>query len=192
MMSALDPGTLPDEDLAAHIVLRGRSEEYLETARDACRQLYLRHARGLLAFLAARVRSADLEDRHQAIWERVWQRLPDSFRGGNFRAWLYKVARNYVIDQGQKRHAESLVDENLPDRRHDLPDEALLERERQLVLARCLEKLEGTLAELVRARLAGESYDALCQRLGLAPERAHKLFHQAKAQLRTCVEGGLP
>ena len=40
-------------------------------------------------------------------------------------------------------------------------------------------------------RLGSDSYTDICGRLGLRPEQAHKLFHQAKAQLKTCVEGAL-
>ena len=56
---------------------------------------------------------------------------------------------------------------------------------------RCLKRLQSEFADLVRARLAGESYSDICGRLRLRPEQAHKLFHVAKAQLKTCVESVL-
>ena len=56
------------------------------------------------------------------------------------------------------------------------------------ILTRCLSRLQVELADLVRSRLSGESYDDICARLSLPPARAHKLFHTAKAQLTTCVE----
>jgi DNA-directed RNA polymerase specialized sigma24 family protein len=64
----------------------------------------------------------------------------------------------------------------------------MLARERAEALRRCLEKLEATVVELVRARLAGEDYVAICQKLNLKPARAHKMYHQAKGQLQSCVE----
>jgi RNA polymerase sigma factor (sigma-70 family) len=66
----------------------------------------------------------------------------------------------------------------------------LVERERREALARCLQELDEPARELVRARLAGEGYAEICGRLGLKPERAHKLFHQAKEHLQACVERG--
>ena len=36
--------------------------------------------------------AAEFEDLHQKVWVRVWGHLPDGFRGGNFRAWLFQVA----------------------------------------------------------------------------------------------------
>src|SRR5438105_2887060 len=78
-----------DEQLAATLAQREQSGQALRAAQDAFRDLYQRHARKLLAFLAARVHRNDLEDVHQEVWERIWKHLPEGFHGGNFRAWLY-------------------------------------------------------------------------------------------------------
>src|SRR5262249_13209219 len=95
--SPIDP-CISDEQLAKSIVRRDTSKGAMQEAHQAFTQLYERHAPKLLAFLAARAPRSDLEDFHQAIWARVWQHLPDSFKGDNFRAWLYKIAHNYLID----------------------------------------------------------------------------------------------
>jgi RNA polymerase sigma factor (sigma-70 family) len=138
------------------------------------------------------VQRSDLDDTHQGVWERVWQHLPGGFRGGNFRAWLHQVARNYIIDLGRKKRADLLSgDEDLRDECHTAPDERLLEEERATVLKRCIERLTADAAAIVRARLAGQSYEDVCPRLGLKTAQAHKLFHQAKEQLRLCVERAL-
>jgi RNA polymerase sigma factor (sigma-70 family) len=175
-----------DESLAEAIARRGQSDQAWQTARDACEQLYLRHGRLLLAFLSSRVRRSDLEDTHQAVWKLVWQHLPSSFAGGSFRAWLYRIARNLVIDQGRKKRPELFgeTEPALPARDGNHTERA----EREEILRGCLNGLAPELAELVRARLSGETYDDICRRLDLRPDRAHKLFHQAKAQLQTCVQ----
>jgi RNA polymerase sigma-70 factor (ECF subfamily) len=184
--------TPTDEELAQLIARRDGSTSAWRAAQDACGQLYQRHARKLLAFLAARGNRDEIEDIHQLVWERVWHHLPEGFRGGNFRAWLYQIARNSLIDHGRKHRPEALPDEHVPTaREEDRPDLWLVEQERMVILSRCLERLEAEAAqaaELVRARLAGESYPELCERMGLRPERAHKLFHLAKEQLQKCVE----
>jgi RNA polymerase sigma-70 factor (ECF subfamily) len=189
-MTGNSPNMAPsDESLAETIAQRDQAGDGGRAARDACERLYLRHARLLLAFLSGRVKRSDLEDRHQAVWEVVWRRLPGGFQGGNFRAWLYRIARNLVIDEGRK-HRPDLFGEDEPPVPAPAEDGAEA-AERCEVLRGCLDRLAPELADLVRARLAGDSYEEICPRLGLKPERAHKLFHQAKEQLQACVQRAL-
>ena len=192
-MSSVSPRTEPtDEQLAAVIATRENSESQWQAAQQQFEVLYARHSGKLLAFLAGRVRRSDVDDVHQAVWERVWQHLPGRFSGGNFRAWLHQIARNYIIDRSRRRTTDQLEDEaRFDDPRTTRPDEALVESERMQALEGCLRKLDELSATLVRARLGGEDYDTLCERLDLASARAHKLFHQAKVQLSNCVKRAL-
>src|SRR5262245_27938839 len=102
---ALD--TDDDEALAGIIAARQASPQALRNAQDACRTLYQRHARMLLAFLAARLPPHECEDVHQVVWQRVWEHLPTSFQGGNFAAWLFQIARRLVIDQVRKKKPQA-------------------------------------------------------------------------------------
>lgn len=184
---------MTDRELAEAISLRDQSTEHWRQAQQHFEALYQRHSRLLLAFLSSRVNRSDLDDIHQAVWSRVWQYLPTHFDGRNFRAWLYQIARNYVIQVGRKRKSDLLGAEEeqaLPSSTTS-PDNRLVERERMEVLQQCLERLEDDLAELVRARLRGESYEDICTNCEIPPARAHKMFHTAKTQLTACVERAL-
>jgi RNA polymerase sigma-70 factor, ECF subfamily len=192
-MAVISNETTDDERLAAIVSDRDRSDRAMRAAQDAFGQLYQRHARRLLAFLAARVPRCDLNDLHQEVWLRAWRHLPSGFHGGNVRAWLHQIARNGLIDRSRRRRAEPLPDElSLLDPRGEQPGDLMQERERLAVLKRCLERLDEVEAYVVRSRLTGEGYPAICARLGLTPARAHKLFHRAKDQLQTCVERVTP
>ena len=90
-MAVLSNETADDERLAAIVSGRGQSDRAMRAAQDAFGQLYQRHARRLLTFLAARVPRCDLNDLHQEIWLRAWRHLPSGFHGGNVRAWLHDV-----------------------------------------------------------------------------------------------------
>jgi RNA polymerase sigma-70 factor (ECF subfamily) len=193
-MAARTTGTAPgDEQLAARVARREGSEPERRAAREAFERLYGRHAPMLLAFLGARVSPrADADDLHQEVWQRVWRHLPCSFLGGNFRAWLFQVARNALTDHVRKRRPEplggkesALVDPGDP------PDAGLIERERAEALRRCLERLGDPAAALVRARLGGARYEEIGPGLGLDPARAHRLFYKAKERLKNCVERAL-
>ncbi len=178
-----------DEDLAAAVT---RGLQTAQAAGAAFGQLYDRHAPRLLAFLRARVPPADLEDAHQEIWQRVWRFLPTGFRGGNFRAWLYQIARNYLIDLARKRRplpadraeeARDVADPGQPSPGAVLAGHEELER-----LRHCLGELDTVALVVVRGKLGGQSYEEICRDLQIAPERAYKVFHQAKEQLRHCIE----
>lgn len=178
---------LTDEQLALLVVGQKNSAQALQAAREAFGQLYRRHSTRLLAFLAARLHGGDLEEVHQEVWFRAWERLPRSFHGGTFSAWMYQVSRHHLIDRSRRRSPVALREDADFVDNHALPDELFAQQERQAVLMRCLGRLRGRMAELVRARLAGESYAEICLRLGLLPKSAHKMFHRAKEFLKTCV-----
>jgi RNA polymerase sigma-70 factor (ECF subfamily) len=180
-----------DEELAAACARRADSALARRQAEDAFRTLYDRHARRLLAFLGGRVERVVVEDVHQDVWAKVWQAAPAGFRGGNFRAWLFQIARNAVIDHQRKRKPEPLGDERAVIDHRQFPGPGDIEADRRAALAKCLERLEradAKAAELVRSRVAGESYDAICARTGTPPDQAYRAFNQAKARLQACVE----
>jgi RNA polymerase sigma factor (sigma-70 family) len=182
---------ITDEELAAACARRDESSQARRIGEAAFRALYDRHAKRLLAFLGGRVNLAALDDVHQDVWAKVWQSMPTKFRGGNFRAWIYRIARNVVIDHLRRRKHEPLADEgDLIDHRH-WEHNRLVETDRRDALVKCLQKLEranAQVADLVRSRVAGESYDDYCARTGMPADKAYRAFHQAKAQLQACVE----
>ena len=55
----------------------------------------------LRAFLLARVARSEVDDLDQLAWLRVWKSLPDA-DPGPFRAWLFQIARNALIDHSRK------------------------------------------------------------------------------------------
>ncbi len=172
-----------DEQLAQFCAQRGKAGE------DAFLELYRRHGRPLLAFLATRVRREALEDVHQTVWLRVWERTPDQFAGGNFRAWLFRIARNHLIDLGRRRHADPAeAPEEWQDTRTPAGADALIAREEPHLVRKCMERLGVDEALVVRERLAGESYEDICGRLKIDRNKAYKLYYEALKTLQSCVE----
>ena len=177
-----------DDQLAEAIARRNDSADALDDARTACAELYQRHAHRLMVFLASRVLASDLEDVHQAIWERVWKQLPANYHGGNLRAWVFRVAKNYLIDRSRRKQMQSHDEfDGLIDETAIAPDRLAEEKERMAGLEHCLDQLEDTTAVIVRGRLTGETYPSICERVGLESARAHKLFHVGKQLLQDCI-----
>jgi RNA polymerase sigma factor (sigma-70 family) len=183
-----------DASLAAQLARQRHSDADIRTAQDALMQLYRRYAPGLLAFLATRVPRSDLEDVHQTVWAQVWEKAPKSFDGRHFRGWLYSIARSRAIDLARRPRMEVAEGiDDIQDRRNTHAAEDMIEDERQAILQRCLEKLSEPMRGLVRGRLGGEDYPALCARLRIAEtQQAYKLYFTAVQRLRDCVHKGGP
>lgn len=152
--------------------------------------LYGRYSRRLLAFLAGLgLNPSDADDVHQETWARAVTALRRRPFEGTFRGWLFQVARNAAIDLARKKRPGSLSAEAAGAVVGDdpSPDQPLIDADYQARLERCLGRLSEQEAAVVRGRLAGDGYEAVSARLGIAAERAHKLFFLAKQALAACL-----
>jgi len=191
-MSA-DSGSLnpSDEELARTIAAGESSAASPESVRAAFEELYQRYGRLILAFLTARVRDATVaQDLSQDIWCRVWKSLPTSFHGGQFRAWLYEIARNRLIDETRKRKTAQLPEELDPVAPTGGPRE--LDEERRDAFRDCYSRLDGERQKVVQLRLAGRSHDEIGAELGINSNTVMTRFHRAKKDLADCMQGKFP
>ena len=68
------------------------------------------YRRPLRGYIARRARGAeDAEECYQETWLRALRGL-GRFRREHFGAWLFRIARNWLIDEGRKRRPELSVD----------------------------------------------------------------------------------
>lgn len=63
----------------------------------------------------------DADDIFQETWRRAIRRL-SRFRTGNFRAWLFRIAHNLIIDRARRNRLLTRPDEDSPDPLALLPD----------------------------------------------------------------------
>ena len=144
--------------------------------------LFERYAGELLAFLSSRVPnrlSADVLA--QNVWLKVWSKRTD-YHGGNFRAWLYQIARNELIDACRKKYPERLADGFDPmtlefDSNHDW----------LAALRTCLDQVEGTFVEMIRCKSRGHTTDQLVAQFGISPVTVATRIHRGKQLLKDCV-----
>ncbi|MBI1347551.1 sigma-70 family RNA polymerase sigma factor [bacterium] len=77
---------------------------------DAFRQLVERHQSSLIGFFIRHLRDAQLaEDLSQETLLRVYNTAWDYLPRGAFRGWMYRIARNLLIDNTRKRSHDALV-----------------------------------------------------------------------------------
>jgi len=76
----------------------------------AMEALYRRHSAPVLGWLSAMLRDhAEAEDLSQEIWIRLIRNI-DRYKGGNFRAWLWRIVRNAAIDHSRRRADMTILD----------------------------------------------------------------------------------
>lgn len=76
----------------------------------AFEELVERHQGGLLSFFQRNTRDAQLaEDLAQETLLRVYNQAWDYLPRGHFRGWMYRVARNLMIDSFRRRSHDALV-----------------------------------------------------------------------------------
>ncbi len=186
--------SVSDEELAGVVARREQAGSSMTSAASALERLYQRHELPLKSFLMARVGRADAEDLSQLVWLRVWKSLPGA-KPGPFRAWLFEIARNALVDHARKKRPGSLADDQaggIVDGALGKPEARLVEHERKTALENCLARLKQEYAVVVRGRLSGEEYDSISKAQGIRPERAHSIYHKAVKLLKSCVERVLP
>lgn len=98
---------------------------YVKGNTDAFRTLEERYRRPLFAWLVSSLSNrSDAEDIYQDVWLKIIKKA-DTFKNVSFKAWLWKIARNRVIDFRRKKRPDLTLDATY--REDDLPMVAKIE-----------------------------------------------------------------
>jgi RNA polymerase sigma factor (sigma-70 family) len=184
--------------LAAVAACRGRMEPAASTSPSGLVLLFAELRAELVRFLAARTGSpADAEDLAQELWLRIQGVQPGPI--GNGRAYLYRAAQNLVLDQVRERRrreareahwhaaAAASADGEVIDSGPDALD-AMIERERDVALARAIEGLPEGAGRVFRLhKLEGLSHSDIAARLGISRSGVEKHVAVAMAHLRRAM-----
>ena len=182
--------SMSDEELVRTVAAGADPPPPSESARAAFAELHSRYGRLILAFISSRLRDADVaQDLSQDVWARVWRVIPTAFKGGQFRSWLYEIARNRVIDETRKRRTQSLPEEFDPVQKENPSTE--VDQERLSAFRDCFGGLDQERQRVVKLRLEGRSHDEISAELGINSNTAMTRFHRAKQDLADCMQGKL-
>lgn len=159
--------------------------------RGAFDELYERHCRAVFTFVlhltGARPAAEDLL---QETFLRVWRGRAGYRGSGEFRAWLFTIARRLTVDRFRREgHAweespaelETAMSADAPDREAEARDE--LAR-----LQRALDQLPPAHREVVLlARLLGAGAEEIAQATGSTPGAVRVQLHRALHRLRALL-----
>jgi RNA polymerase sigma-70 factor, ECF subfamily len=166
------------------------------TINDAPRadvgELWRELAVPLRGFLRTRVRGeADAEDLLQEVFVRIQRRLPELREPAKLQGWVYRIARNVVVDhyRGRKDHAQWSEEMGGADDAEaqdpggrDAVD--LTPSLRRFIAALPAEQREP----LVRHEFQGESMEEIAVALGLTLTATKSRVRRARLQLREMLD----
>ena len=151
-------------------------------------ELMLRLGDALTAYLYSYLRDwQEAENLMIEAFARIMVKKPH-IRGGNFKAYLYKTARNLAskfYHQKMKRQTISLesLEAELPGGDH--PEESALKEERKKALYRCMERVDPDLKEVLRLLYFEEmSYEEAAAVFHVNKKRIDHLAERARKEMR--------
>ncbi len=158
--------------------------------QEAFRQLYERYAPQVYAFLLGYLRDPDgAADVTQETFVRLWQALPRYREQGQFRAWLFRIARRLAIDaaRSRRRRRHFPLQEIRPPLRDKAKDPGEILEQKQAVeeVMAALEHLKAEYREVLVLRfLLDMNVAETAAVMGRSPGAVRVLQHRALHALR--------
>lgn len=151
--------------------------------------LYQRHRGPLYRYLYRQVGDeATANDLFQGSWEKMIRARAQYRPAAPFGAWMYRIARNHMIDHLRSRNpGAELHEENIesPDPR---PQEALMNAEKKRALEEAIRALPPEQRDALLLKLeAGLSLAEIARASGVSEETAKSRLRYAVAKLKRSV-----
>jgi RNA polymerase sigma-70 factor (ECF subfamily) len=154
--------------------------------------LYSAYVHDIYRFVYYRVRNKEIaEDVTSDIFFKALRAITSFSEGQSFRAWIYTIARNTLVDHYRKHKDVQTLDAD------DAPDvvdegEDIEERQHNILLLEqvkeSLKKLSDTQQEIVTMRVWDElSYKEIAEITGKTEGNCKMIFSRAVGQLREMV-----
>lgn len=162
-------------------------EELVQRARknpDEFGELYRRYAPEIQRFVRSKVSDAMLaEDITSMVFTKAMQAMP-RYTEGPFRAWLYRITRNPIMDEYRRKKPSTTIDD-LPIRDSaPLPEEIVSSNDAADRLHDALDQLKPTHREIVRLRLHGLPIAEIAARMQMSEDAVKSAQRRAFQTLR--------
>lgn len=156
--------------------------------------LYDRYLNPIYTFVYFQVSDVlEAEDLAEIVFLKAFEKLPE-FRKNkkmvNFRAWIYRIARNLVIDHYRTRKPISALDPDLPlADDNPLPERRVQTGEEVSALKQALKQLDDLYRQVIILRfLNGFTYSEAAGALGITENYVRVIQFRALRKLREILE----
>ncbi len=162
--------------------------------RQAFAVLYERYLEALYRYCYYRVADErEAEDLTETVFLKIWEALADADGCSpirNFRAWVYRVAHNLIIDRHRtRRETQPILDEQSLVDPQPLPERMVESNEAARRIARAIATLDATLQQVVVCRFINRfSHNETAEILGLSEGHVRVLQHRALKKLQAVLD----
>ena len=171
--------------------MRDRSDEtlmksYAGGSIEAFEELYERHRGPLYRYIFRQVGNATLaNDLYQGSWEKIIKARGRYKRSAPFKAWMYRIAHNHVMDHFRReRPTVDVQTEEMADGQ-DGPVELIVEEKRQQHLTAAIKSLPFEQKDTLMLKLeTGLDLQAIADVTGVNRETAKSRLRYAVRKLR--------
>ena len=184
-----------------HILTNFDEQRFIQLTRDgdydAFNRLVVEYESAVFAVVLRMVRNrAATEDITQDTFISAFRKI-SSYRGGIFRAWLFRIAKNASLDYLRKmsRRPETSIDEDIVYFSETVKDDSAdpLADVLNAELARLIEQCLGGLSNdhrlaMVMVDIEGYPYDEAADSIGVSIGTVKSRLNRARARMRDCVQ----
>jgi len=155
--------------------------------KDAYGKLYLKHLDSIYRYIFFRVgqNTHEAEDLTEIVFFKAWEKI-DNFneKGYGFRAWIYKIAHNLVIDYYRDIKRLTSLDEGIPYEGKGIEEKAIEDFEKD-ALMKAIEKLSSEQKEVITMKyIEGFSNKEIGKVLNKGDDAVRALKSRALKKLR--------
>lgn len=161
-------------------------ERALADDQSAQRALVRRYQGSIFAYIYRWLRNrADAEDLTQDVFLKMFKALGTYSRKSSFRAWLYRIARNRVIDHLRRKKPAAIDIDGMVIAGEDSPVEAYDRSTTAQTLEDAIVELPPIYSEVLLLRHRDElTYEEIVDTTGLALGTVKARLHRGRAMLR--------
>lgn len=155
--------------------------------KEAFGKLYLKHLDSIYRYIFFRVNQdrEQAEDLTETVFFKAWEKL-DSFdeQGIGFRAWIYKIAHNLVIDHYRDSKHKVEFSEAIPDESQNVEEKVFQESESKNLL-KAIKQLSEEQREIITMKfIEGMSNREICKIINKSENAVRALQYRALKTLR--------
>ena len=163
---------------------------YAQGRITAFETLYGRYRQPLYAYYLRQVADEALaNDLYQGCWEKVVAARERYKSHSPFRAWLFHIAHNHLMDHYRAQKPQLPLPDEVPDRGDTAPEQQVEGEDRRRRFLNAVQQLPDDQKDAILLRLEGElSLEDIARVTGVGPETAKSRLRYATRKLKELLQ----